>query len=65
MVRAPRADFRRTRLGDLDVFSLSDGTIEGSLRSGFVRNATVEDVRAALKEAGQSDEILRTPLTLL
>ena len=52
-------------MGDLDVFSLSDGTIEGSLRSGFVRNATVEDVRAALKEAGQSDEILRTPLTLL
>jgi hypothetical protein len=52
-------------LGDLDVFSLSDGTMEGSLRSSFVRNATVEDVRAALKQAGESDEILRTPLTAM
>jgi glyoxylase-like metal-dependent hydrolase (beta-lactamase superfamily II) len=52
-------------LGDLDVFSLSDGAIEGALRSGMVRNATIEDVRAALKEADQSDQAVRTPFTAM
>ena len=65
MVLAHRADFRRTRLGDLDIFSLSDGAIESSLRPGIVTNATVEDVSAALKEADLPGMTVRTPFTAM
>jgi len=47
--------FRKYKVGDIEVFSLIDGMRDVPLREGMVRNATVEQIRAALRTAGLPD----------
>ncbi|WP_209426342.1 MBL fold metallo-hydrolase [Pararhodobacter sp. SW119] len=44
--------YMRTRIGDFEVIALSDGSVQRPLDAGFVRNAPLEDVQAALASAG-------------
>lgn len=64
MSRVPSADFRLIELGDVVIYSLSDGATEGPVRPGVIRNATMEEVRSALKDAGRSDVAVRTPFSV-
>ena len=47
--------FRRYQVGDIEVFSLIDGMRDVPLREGMVRNASVDQVKAALRAAGFAD----------
>ena len=65
MTRVPSVDFRSIKLGDFEIYSLSDGATEGPVRPGVVKNATMEVVRSALRIAGRSDVTARTPFTTI
>ena len=47
--------FRKYQVGDIEVFSLIDGTRDVPLREGMVRNVNVEQIKAALRGAGLPD----------
>lgn len=47
--------FRKYQVGAIEVFSLIDGAREVPFREGFVRNATGEQIKAALRTAGLPD----------
>jgi glyoxylase-like metal-dependent hydrolase (beta-lactamase superfamily II) len=47
--------FRKYRVGDIEVFSLIDGTRSFPLRDSRVKNASVEEVKSALRTAGLPD----------
>jgi glyoxylase-like metal-dependent hydrolase (beta-lactamase superfamily II) len=60
--------FMRTRIGGFEVVALADGAVRRPLDAGFVRNATLEEVQAALDAAGQpSDHITNgfTPFVVI
>lgn len=65
MTDATAAEFRSIKLGDTTIYSLSDGATQGPVRPGVIKNATMEQVRAALIDAGKSDTIARTPFTTI
>ena len=44
--------FRKYKVGDIEVFTLIDGAREVPLRDGMIKNATVEQIKAALRAAG-------------
>jgi glyoxylase-like metal-dependent hydrolase (beta-lactamase superfamily II) len=46
------ADSLKYKVGDIEVFSLFDGATERTLDAGFVKNASLDDVKAALVKAG-------------
>jgi hypothetical protein len=47
--------FRKYKVGDIEVFTLIDGAREVPLRDGMIKNATVEQIKAALRAAGLPD----------
>ena len=47
--------FRKYKVGDIEVFTLIDGAREVPLREGMIKNATVEQIKAALRAAGLPD----------
>jgi glyoxylase-like metal-dependent hydrolase (beta-lactamase superfamily II) len=49
--------FRKYKVGDIEVFSLIDGMRDVPLREGMVRNAPVEQIKAALRGAGLPDTL--------
>lgn len=55
----------RYQLGDFIVTQLSDGMAERPLQDGFVVNAELEDVKAALREAFLPEDKLFIPFTPL
>ena len=55
--------FRKYRVGDIEVFSLIDGTRDVPLREGMVRNVGVEQVKTVLRTAGLPDN--QTPLRFI
>jgi len=55
--------FRHQTLGDVDVFFLNDGIRHAPLVAGFVRNASIEQMRAALQDAGLPDNSVPIPFT--
>src|SRR5262249_23601176 len=57
--------FRRPRIGDIEVFSLVDGSVEAPLREGWIRNASVDQTKAALRAAGLADTHVPIPFTAL
>ena len=65
MTQVPSADFRFIKLGDVDIYSLSDGWTEGPVRPGVIKNATIDEVRSAFRAAGRSDSTARTPFTTI
>jgi glyoxylase-like metal-dependent hydrolase (beta-lactamase superfamily II) len=48
--------FHRFKVGDIEVTQVVDGAIERDHNPAFVKNASVDEVKAALKAAGLSDE---------
>ncbi len=53
----------RTRMGALDMMSVSDGFAQTPLTDGFVRNASLEQVRQALRDANLPDDRITVPFT--
>jgi glyoxylase-like metal-dependent hydrolase (beta-lactamase superfamily II) len=47
--------FRKYKIGDIEVFSLIDGTRDVPLREGMIRNVSLEQVRTALRAARLPD----------
>lgn len=50
-------------IGDIDVTAIYDGIWEKSHDDGFIRNATVDDARAALEEGGHSTDFIPIEFT--
>lgn len=50
------AKFHKFKVGDIDVTTVFDGAIAREHDAGFVKNASVDDVKAALRKAGLPDD---------
>lgn len=59
----PTPGFHRVKVGDAEIISLNDGVTRRPLAEGFVRNAPLADVRAALAAQGLPTEHLDVPYT--
>jgi glyoxylase-like metal-dependent hydrolase (beta-lactamase superfamily II) len=57
--------FRKHKIGEIEVVSLVDGVVEVPHREGFIRNANVEQTKAALRTGGLSDANVPIPFTVL
>jgi len=57
--------FRKHKIGDLEVISLIDGIVQAPPREGFIRNAGVEQIKAALRAAGLPDDRVPIPFTAM
>lgn len=55
--------FRRHKVGDVEVISLIDGFAEVPHREGWIRNASVEQTKAALRASGLNDAHIPIPFT--
>jgi glyoxylase-like metal-dependent hydrolase (beta-lactamase superfamily II) len=60
---ATRQGFHRYKLGDIEVTAVSDGLFEKPHDPGFIKNATVDQTKAALAAAGQPTEFVPIPFT--
>jgi glyoxylase-like metal-dependent hydrolase (beta-lactamase superfamily II) len=56
--------FHKFKSGDLEVIQIYDGVWNRPLEDGFVKNASTEQVKGALKGAGMADNIVPTPFTV-
>jgi glyoxylase-like metal-dependent hydrolase (beta-lactamase superfamily II) len=52
------------RVGDIEVIQMYDGIWERAHDPGFVKNASLEEVKSALKAGGQTDEFVPIPFTI-
>ena len=59
--QSPVAPFRQHKVGDIEIFSLVDGMAELPPREGFVRNANVDEMNAALRAGSMSDALIPIP----
>ena len=57
--------FVKYKVGDIEIISLSDGGLAVPHREGFIRNANVEQTKAALRAAGLSDANVPLPFTVM
>src|ERR1044072_5655388 len=55
--QAQQADqiFSKHKVGDIVVTSLIDGGVEPTVAEGWIRNATVEQIKGALRTGGHPD----------
>ncbi len=58
------ADSLKFKVGDIEAFSLHDGTVERVLDAGFIKNAALDDVKAALVKAGIGPDKFANPFTV-
>jgi glyoxylase-like metal-dependent hydrolase (beta-lactamase superfamily II) len=58
------ADSLKYKVGDIEVFSLHEGAVERVLDAGFIKNAAIDDVKAALTKAGIGPEKFQNPFTV-
>nr|WP_315726061.1 MULTISPECIES: MBL fold metallo-hydrolase [unclassified Bradyrhizobium] len=58
----PERGFRRIAIGDAEVIALYDGIWEKPHEAGFLSNAGVNDVKAALRAAGLSPAFVPVPI---
>lgn len=56
------ANFHHYKIGDIDAYSLSEGTIERPLE-GFIKNAPLEEVRRAMSTNGVASDRYTNPFT--
>jgi glyoxylase-like metal-dependent hydrolase (beta-lactamase superfamily II) len=61
----PAQGFRKYRVGDIEVISLYDGVWEKPHDENFIKGATVEETKAALKAGGLTDAFVPVPFTIL
>ena len=52
------------KVGDIEVIQMYDGTWEKAHDPGFVRNASLDDVKGALKAGGLTDAYVPVPFTV-
>jgi glyoxylase-like metal-dependent hydrolase (beta-lactamase superfamily II) len=70
LAKAPPAGMQgagvyRYKVGDIEVTAVNDGVWQMPLKEGFVTNAKLDDVQAAMKEAFLPPETLPIPFTVL
>jgi glyoxylase-like metal-dependent hydrolase (beta-lactamase superfamily II) len=63
--QAPAQGFRKYKVGDIEVISLSDGVWEKPHDESFIKGANVEQTKAALKAGGLTDAHVPVPFTTL
>ena len=56
--------FHTFKVGDMEVTTIYDGAWNRPHDPGFIKNATVEDTKAALRAAGLGDESVTIPFTV-
>jgi len=56
--------FYEFALGDTDIITVYDGHWDKPHDPGFIKNATIEETKAALQAAGQSPDTVRIPFTV-
>jgi len=56
--------FHRFKVGDIEVTQVFDGAVERDHNPTFAKNASVDDVKAALKAAGFPEEKVPNPYTV-
>jgi glyoxylase-like metal-dependent hydrolase (beta-lactamase superfamily II) len=57
-------DVVKFKVGDIEVIQMYDGTWEKAHDPGFVRNASLDDVKGALKAGGLTDAYVPVPFTV-
>lgn len=62
---APTAGFRKYKVGDIEVISLYDGVWEKAHDANFIKGASIDDTKAALKAGGLTDTHVPIPFTIL
>ncbi len=58
------AKFHKFKVGDIEVTQIFDGAIERDHNAGFIKNASIDDTKAALKAAGLPDAKLPNSYTI-
>jgi glyoxylase-like metal-dependent hydrolase (beta-lactamase superfamily II) len=58
------AGFAKFKVGDIEVTMISDGVWEKAHDPGFIKNASVDDTKAALKAANLTDAHVPIPFTV-
>ena len=58
------ADSLKYKVGEIEVFSLHDGSIERVLNEGYVKNASLDDVKKALTASGIGPDKFDNPFTV-
>src|SRR5262245_22473733 len=58
-------NFRKYKVGDIEVISLADGVWEKAHDENFIKGVNVEQTKAALKAAGLTDAFFSIPFTVL
>lgn len=61
----PRQGFHRYKVGEVEVTALYDGIWEKPHDPAFIRNASIDETRAALGKAGLPTEFVSIPLTVV
>src|SRR4051794_32147252 len=52
------------KVGDIEVTQVYDGTWEKAHDAGFIKNASIDDTKAALKAGGMTDAFVPVPFTV-
>lgn len=58
------AAFHKFKVGDLDVTTVFDGVVTRDHSPGFIKNASVDDLKASLKKAGMPEDKVHNPYTI-
>ena len=56
--------FHRFKVGDIEVTTVFDGAVVRDHNLAFIKNATVDDLKASLKRKGQPDDKVHNPYTI-
>lgn len=56
--------YYKFKVGDAEIITVFDGYWDKAHDPGFIRNASIDETKAALKAAGKSDENVRIPFTI-
>ncbi|MFZ4809207.1 MAG: MBL fold metallo-hydrolase [Hyphomicrobiaceae bacterium] len=56
--------FAKFKVGEITVTTVFDGVWEKAHDAGFIKNASLDDTKAALKAAGMGDELVPIPFTV-
>src|SRR5262245_37193193 len=63
--QSPAQNFRKYKVGDIEVISLYDGVWEKAHDENFIKGTTVEQTKAALKAGGLTDAHVPIPFTVI
>ena len=58
------ADSLKYKVGDIEVFSLHEGSVERAVTEGMVKNASLDEVKKALTAAGIGPDKIDNPFTV-